>query len=179
MQLKQGTNNKILDHVSIYAAQINTCWMQTLSRLLKTNGFAYVLFDTQNFNRDQPSKQFLQRYKYNYLKSLYYSDSNRIDNYLALKENSDNYQFQTYLEKIKTVEHLTRLRTGCTYLAVNTGRYEKTPKNDRRCPLCKQGIEDSSHFLFQCLKKTNIRARQFGTNNTFSEDHVISAKGLS
>ena len=27
--------------------------MQTLSRLLKTNGFAYVLFDTQNLNKDQ------------------------------------------------------------------------------------------------------------------------------
>ena len=89
MQLKQGTNNKILDNVSIYAALINTCWMQTLSRLLKANGFAYVLFDTQNLNRDQLSKQFLQRCKNNYSKSLYYSDSNRIDNYLALKENPD------------------------------------------------------------------------------------------
>ena len=86
-------------------------------------------------------------------------------NYPALKENSDNYQFQAYLEKIKIVEHLTRLRTGCTYLAINTGRYEKTPKNDRKCPLCQQGIEDSSHFLFQCLKKTNIRARLQDTSN--------------
>ena len=80
--LNRGTNNKILDNVSIYAARINTCWMQTLSRLLKTNGFAYVLFDTQNLNRDQLSKQFLQRCKDNYLKSLYYSNSNRIDNCL-------------------------------------------------------------------------------------------------
>ena len=50
----------------MYAAQINTCWMQTLSRLLKTNGFAYVLFNAQNLNRDQLSKQFLQRCKDNY-----------------------------------------------------------------------------------------------------------------
>ena len=77
--------------------------MQTLSRLSKTNGFAYVLLDTQNLNRDQLPKQFLhvQRCTDNYLKSLYYSDSNRTDNYLALKDNSDNYQFQTYLEKMK------------------------------------------------------------------------------
>ena len=57
---------KSLDNASIYAAQINTCWMQTLSRLLKTNGFAYVLFNAQNLNRDQLSKQFLQRCKDNY-----------------------------------------------------------------------------------------------------------------
>ena len=37
--------------------------MQTLSRLLKTNGFEYVLFNAHNLNRDQLSKQFLQRWK--------------------------------------------------------------------------------------------------------------------
>ena len=57
---------KSLDSASMYAAQINTCWMQTLSRLLKTNGFAYVLFNAQNLNKDQLPKQFLQRCKDNY-----------------------------------------------------------------------------------------------------------------
>ena len=88
----------------------------TLSRLLKTNGFAYALSNQQNLNEDQLSKQFLQRCQDNYLQSLYYSDSNRTNNYLALKENSDNYHFQTYLEKIKIIEH-SCLRVGCTYLA--------------------------------------------------------------
>ena len=83
--------------------------MQTLSRLLKTNGFAYVLFNAQNLNIDHLSKQFLERCKDNYLPSLYYSDYNRIDNYLARKENSNNYQFKTCLEKIKIVEHRTIL----------------------------------------------------------------------
>ena len=41
--------------------------MQTLSRLLKTNEFAYVFFNAQNLNRDQLSKQFLQTCKNNYL----------------------------------------------------------------------------------------------------------------
>ena len=41
--------------------------MQILSRLLKTNGFAYVLSNPQNLNEDQLSKQFLQRCKDNYL----------------------------------------------------------------------------------------------------------------
>ena len=59
----QGTNNKILDNASIHTAQINTRRMQTLSRLLKTNGFAYVLFNTQNLNRDQLSKQLYQDVK--------------------------------------------------------------------------------------------------------------------
>ena len=39
-RLKEGTNNKILDDAPICAVQINNRWMQTLPRLLKTNGFA-------------------------------------------------------------------------------------------------------------------------------------------
>ena len=78
--------------------------METLSKLLKTNGFAYVLSNPQNLNGDRLSKQFLQRCKDNYLRSPCYSDSNRKDSYLALKENSDNYQLQTYLETIRIVE---------------------------------------------------------------------------
>ena len=65
IRLKQGTNNKILNDASICAAQINTRWMQTLSRLLKTNGFADVLSNPQNLSGDQLSKQFLQRCKDN------------------------------------------------------------------------------------------------------------------
>ena len=68
----------------------------------------------------------------NYLQSLYYSDSKR-----ALKENSDNYQFQTYL-KIKIVEHrtvLTRLRTGCTYLEIDTDQ------NDQNVPFVSRALK--------------------------------------
>ena len=68
----------------------------------------------------------------------------------------------TYLDKIRIVEHRTtliRLRTGCTYLATDTGRFNDTPKHERVCPLCKDGVEDTNHFLFQCRKKTNNRVK--------------------
>ena len=60
---------------------------------------------------------------------------------------------------------MTRLRTVCTYLAIDTGRYENISTNDRKCSLCKQGIGDLSHFLFHCLKKTNTRTRLQDTLN--------------
>ena len=35
-----------------------------------------------------------------------------------------------------------------------------------------------NHSLWVLTQKYNSVSKQFGTNNTFSEDHVISAKGL-
>ena len=70
-----------------------------------------------------------------------------------MREISDNYGFQSYLEKVKKVEHittLTRLRTQvCTCLALDTGRFENIPRENRLCPLCKSGVEDAKHFLFK------------------------------
>ena len=86
-----------------------------------------------------------------------YSESKRINDYLSFKDNSDIYKSQIYLDKVRIVEHrttLTRLRTGCTCLAQDTRRYENIPRENRICPLCKQGVENLSYFLFTCKEKT-------------------------
>ena len=163
LRLCQGTNNnEIIDDAAKCAISINSRWVQTITRLLKTNGYAYVLHNPKNVDRNKLSEKFLQQCKDNYLQYLYYSGSDRIDRYLSLKEDTDNHQFQTYLDKIIIVEHrttlpatLTRLRTGCTYLTTDTGRFNDTPKHERICPLCNDGVEDTNHFPFQCRKKTN------------------------
>ena len=77
-----------------------------------------------------------------------------------MRERSDDYGFQSYLEKVKIVEHrttLTRLRTGCTCLALDTGKFENIPRENRICPLCKSGVEDAKHFLFECKYKMKSR----------------------
>ena len=162
LRLCQGTNNEIIDDAAICTISINSRWVQTITRLLKTNGYAYVLHNPKNVDRNKLSEKFLQQCKDNYLQNLYYSGSDRIDSYLSLKEDTDKYQFQTYLDKIRIVEHrttLTRLRTGCTYLTTDTGRFNDTPKHERICPLCNDGVEGTNHFLFQCRKKTNNRVK--------------------
>ena len=96
-----------------------------------------MFYNPKNVDRNKLSEKFLQQCKDNYLQNLYYSGSDRIDSYLSLKEDTDKYQFQTYLDKIRIVEHrttLTRLRTGCTYLPTDTGRFNDT--HERICPLC-------------------------------------------
>ena len=88
-----------------------------------------------------------------------------------MRERSDDFGFQSYLEKVKIVEHrttLTRLRTGCTCLALDTGRFENIPRENRICPLCKSGVEDAKHFLFECKYKTKSRTNLEHTLGTIS-----------
>ena len=33
---------------------------------------------------------------------------------------------------------------------METGRYQDIPREDRICKLCKEGVEDEIHFIFNC-----------------------------
>ena len=99
----------------------------------------------------------MQRYL---LQNLLCPDSNKLNDYLHVRERSGDYGFQSYLEKVKIVEHrttLTRLRTGCKCFALDTGRFENMPRKNRICPLCKSRVEDAKHFLFKCKYKMKSR----------------------
>ena len=153
LRLSQRTKNKIIDDAFDCAISANTRWVQTVSRLLKTNGFTNILLCPINIDKEAFQKQFIQRCRDIYLQNLLCPDSNRLNDYLRVRERSDDYGFQSYLEKVKIVEHrttLTRLRTGCTCLALDTGRFENIPRENRIRPLCKSGVEDAKHFLFEC-----------------------------
>ena len=52
---------------------------------------------------------------------------------------------------------LSRLRTVCLDLAIETGRQTGVQKNNRICPLYSNGIENEIHFLFYCCGLEHIR----------------------
>ena len=127
LRLSQKTKNEIVDDAFDCAILINSPWIQTITRLLKSNGFADAISNPSSVNRETFAKQLLQRCNDIYLQSLMYSELNGINDYLSFKDNSDIDISQIYLDKVRIVEHrttLTRLRTGCTRLAQDTGRYE-------------------------------------------------------
>jgi len=45
---------------------------------------------------------------------------------------------------------MTRLRSGCNELRINTGRWESLPVAERICPQCCDAVEDERHFLLHC-----------------------------
>ena len=55
--------NEIVDDAFDCAILINSRWIQTITRLLKSNGFADSLNNPSNVNKETFAKQFLQRCK--------------------------------------------------------------------------------------------------------------------
>lgn len=54
---------------------------------------------------------------------------------------------------------LSRLRNGSLMLRLEYGRYNRELRQDRICELCKDGVEDARHFLFDCEKLNICRQR--------------------
>ena len=53
---------------------------------------------------------------------------------------------------------ITRWRLSCFDLAIETGRYNGTPRENRLCVFC-DTIEDEHHALFDCRAYESIRAQ--------------------
>ena len=51
---------------------------------------------------------------------------------------------------------ITRWRLSFTKLAIETGRYTSTPRNERLCQLC-DVVEDETHAIFHCKAYIEIR----------------------
>ena len=74
------------------------------------------------------------------------------DIYLLIKE---NVSFEKYMGTVKNFHHriaLSRLRMSSHPLMIEKGRHFKPPieRVDRKCPMCKDLIEDECHFLITC-----------------------------
>lgn len=77
--------------------------------------------------------------------------------------------YRTYKIELKQEHYLTisnsrhrqilaKFRCGNLKLNIETGRYNKTPLQDRKCILCDSGaIEDEVHFLIDCNFYSDLR----------------------
>jgi len=77
----------------------------------------------------------------------------------------NNYSLSAYLDltrKNSSRKSLVKLRISSHKLRIETGRYDKIPRDDRLCSLCNcNKIEDEAHFLLDCPSYSSIRDRFF------------------
>ena len=52
---------------------------------------------------------------------------------------------------------MAQLRLGILPLAIETGRFNQTPANERFCYFCKTEVEDEFHFICKCNLYNDIR----------------------
>ena len=52
-----------------------------------------------------------------------------------------------------------RFKLGCHHLAIETGRWDGTPRMSRVCQRCQQGaLDDERHLVFECPVFEDLRA---------------------
>ena len=67
---------------------------------------------------------------------------------------------EPYLLNIKNFDmrsKVTKFRLSNHKLRIETGRYEKIPKQERFCPFCPTEVEDEYHFLLNCPSFRHLR----------------------
>jgi hypothetical protein len=52
---------------------------------------------------------------------------------------------------------IAQTRFGILPIAIETGRFTRTPREQRLCPVCRSEIETEMHFIFECSGYTGIR----------------------
>ena len=81
-----------------------------------------------------------------------------------LRDMKDTYTIEKYL-KINNMKNrwaLTKLRTSNHTLAIETGRWTKTDRENRLCNQCTEHkVEDETHLIFECKKYADDRVSTF------------------
>ena len=115
LRLAHGPANDILNDAFICAKEVNSQWIQTVPKLLKSNGLSYVISSRLSVDTDKFRKEFYTRLKDNYIQEFRYCTSSKTSDYRSLYLDLNSYEFQNYLDKITNIDHrktLTKIRTG-------------------------------------------------------------------
>ena len=88
-----------------------------------------------------------------------------MDTYYLLKQ---RFGSENYISDVKKRAHriiLSKIRISNHRLAIETGRFSKTPRNERICLHCKTDnvseIDDEQHLLLRCSRFSEIRIALF------------------
>ena len=54
-----------------------------------------------------------------------------------------------------------RLLNGTLLLAIELGRFENIPRQERMCKVCNIEVESESHFLFRCISLMNVCIKHY------------------
>ena len=93
---------------------------------------------------------------------------NKFRTYKSFKQ---NFQPESYCKSVFNRCHrgeLAKFRSGTAPIAIETGRYNGSPLNDRKCFNCDNFIEDEIHVILHCPLQESLRRNLFDEIRTLS-----------
>ena len=128
-----------------------------------TDYYNFCDFNCNSLNEGK-IKQYVELMKKKYISywNQTLQHSQKLSFYYTFKK---NYSLSAYLDLTKknpSRKSLVKLRISSHKLRIETGRYDKIPRDERLCSLCNcNKIEDETHFLLDCPSYSSIRDRFF------------------
>ena len=168
--------------------------MPTFKELVRNRTVKFVKKNIRGDKDDTPLAKSYRKCQnkgtkgYRYIKGLL-DNSNQCDTLDGIKEKSSTetgtrarsyrlinpnlhvhpvYTSTEYIEENKRVT-FTRFRLSSHRLKVETGRWSRTPRENRICGCGSGEIQDENHVLFDCIKTERIRVK-YSVNKQIYED---------
>ena len=152
--LKNDAENNISYNGSNWAFQIKS--------LLDELGLTYIWL--QQTEMRIPFSLIKQRIIDSFTQSWYgtINNSNRLLLYSRYKHDFEQEKYLDFIQDNKFRTALTKFRLSSHDLAIERGRYESIPRNERICKYCNQNMtENEYHFLLVCPLYRDLRHKYF------------------
>ena len=130
------------------------------------------------------SKEKVKKICLNYYDRLWWSEVAESPKAITYKIFKVNVSFEKYLSSVKNFKHksaLTRFRLSNHNLMIEKGRHSrpKIERNDRKCFICQNMVEDEYHFITKCPLYNNERIhlyRVLKDNSRYFETYTDEQK---
>ncbi len=165
-RIRKHDCSKLLTKAYSECIYSNLTWSSSIRDTFSSNGLHYIFSSTQLSRGNQPlphNRLFTRLVDQFHQKT--FSDiqsSSKLKLYSSLKTDTGLENYLLHISNVKHRQSLTRLRLSSHSLNVETGRHRKLVREDRICTLCRNGVEDETHFLITCPFYKDVR-------NKFSE----------
>ena len=161
-RIRNSSCPKLLKHAFSESLFNNLNWASSISNTFNRNGMSKVFSSVQfrRGNQPLPSTKLYQRlldqFHQNALSDIKSCSKLKLYSTLKLEIGPEKYLCSP---NIKCRQALTRFRLCSHSLNVEKGRHRQIPREDRICPLCKNGVEDETHFLITCPSYNDLRSK--------------------
>ena len=173
-RIREGKCNILLAAAFQEAAMENLPWIASIKQTFETNGLLHLFHSTESEVEESktPNNVLFQRLKDQYHQSAFeeVKNSSKLIFYNNLKTRSGMEKYLTNITNVKHRTAITRLRMSSHNLNIEEGRYTAIPREERLCSLCKNGVEDETHFLVKCPMYNNIKYYMSEHNNILTSN---------
>ena len=160
-------------------------WLDNVKNILTSCGFINI-WRTQSF----PNKLWLKNAIQQKLRDIFIGEWFRTieesRSCMTYKLIKNKFEFETYLLNTpqRYMKSMIQFRTRNHKLPVETGRWNNTPYDQRKCPLCQRDIGDEFHYIFVCngfaqARKQSLKPKFIERPNVLLFEKIINTKNTS